>query len=137
MRLAKGVTAKTLDLPPHFIAECFRVALGSAIVKIRLPQAGKSLGGTFFAGHHAAHHVGFVEPHAGKMVQNFHHIFLVDHHPESFLQVFLKYRMQVLEGIRIVEALNVLAHHARLCHTRADDAAGCHEVYVRIATQFA
>ena len=54
----------------------------------------------------------FVQVEVRKMVHDLQHILLVDHHSESFAELFLHHRMQVLEIIRVMEPVDVFPHHA-------------------------
>ena len=60
------------------------------------------------------------------------HILLVDHHSVGLAEKLFHHGVDVLEFIRVMEAVDELAHHARACHAGTNDRAGSHKSKVII-----
>lgn len=70
------------------------------------------------------------------MVDDLHHIFLVDHDAKGLSEMLFEYGMQVFDFFRSMEAFDVFAHHAAFGDARADDRTGGDEVDVIVTMQF-
>ena len=135
MGFAKGITGKTLYLPPYLLRQLIRVAAGAAIIEVLPAEAFQGVALVLLARHDAAQHIALVQPQAGEMMDDLHYVFLIDHHPEGLAQLLFEYGVQIPEAVRMVKTLNVLPHHARLGHSRPDDGTGRHQMQIVVAPQ--
>lgn len=70
------------------------------------------------------------------MVDDLHHIFLVDHDAESLAEMLFEHGMEVFDFFGGMKAFDVFAHHPAFGDAGADDGAGGDEVDVVVAMQF-
>lgn len=108
----KGVPGKRFYLPPNLACELFGIAFLATVVEKAVDELLHFLFGAVFSTHGSAKYVGIGQVEAGEVVADFDNIFLIDHNAESFFQLFFHHRVEVLEGVGIVEAKDVFAHHA-------------------------
>ena len=86
--------------------------------------------------HHAAQHIGIGQIQASKIMTDFQHIFLINHHAVCLFQQILQDWMLVIDTFRMMKPINVFAHHARLGHTRTHNGTGCDKRLIIRAMQF-
>ncbi len=121
MRLVKGITGKTLHLPPYLAASLLVIAFGLTVGKEFILDFDQVVFAPVFARHHPPEHIGIghIEPAIG--IGDLHHIFLINHHAVGLFELLLKYGVWIDDRRGVVMPTDVLAHHARTGHAGPND----------------
>ena len=127
MAFCKSVIPKTLNLPPHFCRHLFSIATFQAVAEKLLFDGVKSIALPEFPAHSPAQDIRFGQGEPCKIMRHLQHVFLIYHHAKSLSHQFPKCWMNILPLVRLPEALDVLLHHATLCHARTNNRACRHQ----------
>ena len=137
MCLREGIARKRLYLPPKFAHQGIRIALGLTVVEKAFRNLLKFSLVAHLVTHHSTQHIGFGQIQTRKIMPDFQNILLINHHAVGFGQKFFQNGMLIIHSIRMMEAVDVFAHHPRLGHARTDDGTGRDQGFVVAATQLA
>ena len=137
MCLGKRISRKRLYLPPKFAHQGVRIAFGLAIAEKSVFNFLKFSLVAHLVTHHSAQHIGFGQIQTRKIMPDFQNILLINHHAVGFGQKFLQNGVLIIHSIRMMETVDVFAHHPRLGHARTNDGTGRDQGFVVAATQLA
>jgi len=109
--LGERVSCKRLNLAPHLPRDLLGIALVTAVAEKAFSDLLHLPARPVLAAHGTPERVGIREIEAGEVMTHLQHILLVDHHPECLAEKILHHRVDILEVVRVMEAIDELPHH--------------------------